>query len=417
MIKYLGSKRRLVPVLAQICRASGARTALDLFTGTTRVAQAFKAQGVHVTAADSARYAHAFARTYVDTDAATTDTAALQAAVTHLNALPGKAGYVHETFSRQARFFQPHNAARIDAVRDALDSEYAGSPLFPILLTSLIEAADRVDSTTGVQMAYVKQWAPRSFNALELRVPELLDGPGRAIQGDAAALAPVLGHFDLAYLDPPYNQHRYFTNYHVWETLVAWDAPEAYGVARKRVDAREASTHSAFNSKRTMPAALASVVQSVDCGLLVLSYNDESWLDLEELEAMCSIQSPRKGTGETDPVGGTDRASGTDRTGGTERADVGRRAKRREVATLAFDSTRYVGARIGIFDPSGRKVGRVSHLSNQELLVIAGEPALVRRVVEAVRAAPAGSALGVGGSDGSAADVGAAMVDRLQQAT
>ena len=55
MIKYLGSKRRLVPVLAQICAASGARTALDLFTGTTRVAQAFKVQGVHVTAVDVRR--------------------------------------------------------------------------------------------------------------------------------------------------------------------------------------------------------------------------------------------------------------------------------------------------------------------------------------------------------------------------
>jgi hypothetical protein len=43
-----------------------------------------------------------------------------------------------------------------------------------------------------------------------------------------------------------------------------------------------------------------------------------------------------------------------------------------------------VGARIGIFDPSGVKVGRVSHLSNHELLVIAGERALVRRVVDAV---------------------------------
>ena len=178
MIKYIGSKRRLVPVLARICQASGARTALDLFTGTTRVAQAFKAQGVHVTAVDSARYAHTFARAYIETDAAATDAGALQAAVTRLNAIPGKPGYVTETFSHQARFFQPHNAARIDAVRDAIDSEYAGSPLFPLLLTSLIEAADRVDSTTGVQMAYVKQWAPRSAKALELRVPELLDGPG-----------------------------------------------------------------------------------------------------------------------------------------------------------------------------------------------------------------------------------------------
>ena len=354
MIKYIGSKRRLVPVLSQICRAAGARTALDLFTGTTRVAQAFKAQGVHVTAADSARYAHVFALTYVEADAASTDMGALRAAVDHLNALPGADGYVTETFSRQARFFQPHNAARIDAVREAIEAEFAGSALHAMLLTSLIEAADRVDSTTGVQMAYVKQWAPRSFNALELRVPELLDGPGRAVEGDALELAPCLGHFDLAYLDPPYNQHRYFTNYHVWETLVAWDAPEAYGVARKRVDARDPSTRSAFNSKRTMPGALASVVASVDCDLLVLSYNDESWLDLGELEAVCAQPGPR---------------------GGGPRA----------VATLAFDSARYVGARIGIFDPSGRKVGRVSHVSNQELLVIAGETDLVRHVVDTVR--------------------------------
>ena len=400
MIKYLGSKRRLVPVLTRICQASGARTALDLFTGTTRVAQAFKAQGVHVTAVDSARYAHTFARTYIETDAAATDSGALGAAVTHLNALPGKPGYVTETFSHEARFFQPHNAARIDAVRDAIDSEYAGSPLFPLLLTSLIEAADRVDSTTGVQMAYVKQWAPRSAKPLELRVPELLDGPGRAIRGDAVELtcahpAPGLGHFDLAYLDPPYNQHRYFTNYHVWETLVAWDAPEAYGVARKRLDARDPSTHSAFNSKRTMPAALASVVQSVDCDLLVLSYNDESWLGLEELEAMCSIRAGRADGRALPDCGGG------------------------EVATLAFDSARYVGARIGIFDPSGRKVGRVSHLSNQELVVIAGEPALVRRVVEAAEGAATGAA-----SDATSCLSRRCIrcgrrrpVDRLQQAT
>ena len=70
MIKYLGSKRRLVPVLARICAASGARTALDLFTGTTRVAQAFKAQGLFVTAIDSARYAHVFAQAYIAADAA-----------------------------------------------------------------------------------------------------------------------------------------------------------------------------------------------------------------------------------------------------------------------------------------------------------------------------------------------------------
>ena len=92
MIKYLGSKRRLVPVLSQICAASGARTALDLFTGTTRVAQAFKAQGVAVTAVDTARYAHVFAQCYIEADAAAVDMTALTAAIAHLNGLAGTPG-------------------------------------------------------------------------------------------------------------------------------------------------------------------------------------------------------------------------------------------------------------------------------------------------------------------------------------
>ena len=246
----------------------------------------------------------------------------------------------------------------------------------------------------------------------------------RSTTTPASATDPGLGHFDLAYLDPPYNQHRYFTNYHVWETLVAWDAPEAYGVARKRLDARDPSTRSAFNSKRTMPAALASVVQSVDCDLLVLSYNNESWLGLEELEAICAARTAR--TARTGRGGG----------GRGGRSENG-------VATLAFDSARYVGARIGIFDPSGRKVGRVSHLSNQELLVIAGEPTLVRRVVEAAEAgstsatgpasaaapfaapfaAPAAAPAAAPGAASIAAKmapsevVADGLVDRLQQAT
>ena len=341
MIKYLGSKRRLVPVLAELAAASGARTALDLFTGTTRVAQAFKGLGLAVTAVDAARYSEVFARTYIATDAGRVERKELTDALGHLAALPGRAGYFTETFCVRSRFFQPFNGKRVDAIREAIGREYAGSWLEPLLLTSLLEAADRVDSTTGVQMAYVKQWAPRSFNPLQLRAPELLAGPGRALRGDALALAPVLGPFDLAYLDPPYNQHRYFTNYHVWETLVAWDAPEHYGVACKRLDARDPATKSAFNSKPAMPAALREVVGAVDCELLVLSYNDESWLSLADLEAMC--------------------------------------ADRGEVATLVFDSARYVGARIGIHNPSGEKVGRVSHLRNREYLIVAGPAERVRR--------------------------------------
>ncbi len=347
MIKYLGSKRRLVPVLARICDDAHAGTALDLFTGTTRVAQAFKQRGADVTAVDTARYSEMFAQCYIATDATAVDKDDLIEALAHLESIPGDPGYFTETFCEDSRFFQPFNGARVDAIREAIAREYATSPLFPILLTSLIEAADRVDSTTGVQMAYVKQWAPRSYRPLELRVPQLLVGAGRAVRGDALEVAATVGEFDLAYLDPPYNQHRYFTNYHVWETLVAWDAPAHYGVACKRLDARELATKTAFNARRGMPDALRAVVREVRARVLVLSYNDESWVGLDELREICAVRGA--------------------------------------VEVLGFDSKRYVGAQIGIHNPSGERVGTVSHVRNREYVLIAGDRKEVKRLAAAAR--------------------------------
>jgi len=339
MIKYLGSKRRLLPVLTELFERSGARTALDLFTGTTRVAQAFKQSGSVVTAVDTARYSEVFARTWIETDAATVDQTDLATAILELNHLPGEPGYVTDTFCVQSRFFQPFNGERVDAIRSAIARDHAGSPIEPILLTSLLLAADKVDSTAGVQMAYIKQWAPRSYKPLTLQVPELLPGAGHAVRGDAVELAGSLGSFDLAYLDPPYNQHRYFTNYHVWETIVAWDQPEHYGVACKRVDARDDDTKSVFNRKREMPDALRRAIAAVDAEVVIISYNDESWVDLDDLRDMCSVHG--------------------------------------DVVALAFDSKRYVGAQIGIHSPSGDKVGEVSHLRNHEYVLIAGPMAKV----------------------------------------
>ncbi len=339
MIKYIGSKRRLVPVLGELLALSGAETALDLFTGTTRVAQEFKRRGAHVTAVDSARYSEVFAQCHIETDAAIVDKDDLQEALQYLSRLPGKHGYFTETFCIQSRYFQPFNGERVDAIREALEVEFKGSALYPILLTSLIYGADRVDSTTGVQMAYVKSWAPRSFNPLELRIPETYIGDGRAIRADACEVVRTLPKVDLAYLDPPYNQHRYFTNYHIWETLVAWDAPEFYGIACKRIDSRDPSTKSVFNATREMPNALRQVVADVQAEVLVLSYNNESWVTLEDLVEMTSVRG--------------------------------------HVGVLAFDSKRYVGAQIGIYNPSGEKVGRVSHLKNVEYVVVAGPKDLV----------------------------------------
>ncbi|HVW79504.1 MAG TPA: DNA adenine methylase [Mycobacteriales bacterium] len=350
VIKYLGSKRALVPVLGALACAVEARTAVDLFTGTTRVAQELKRRGIAVTAVDLATYSEALSQCYIATDGAAVDVSALDEALAELSRLPGRRGYFTETFCESARFFQPRNGMRVDAIRDELEASYAGSPLFPILLTALMLAADRVDSTTGVQMAYLKEWAPRAHRDLELRRPELIPGCGRSIRGDASAIVGELPRADLAYVDPPYNQHRYFTNYHVWETLVRWDAPAHYGVACKRIDSRDDATKSVFNRRAEMPGALRSVLSRLSADVVVVSYNDEAWVAPDDIARWL--------------------------------LDAGHE----DVGMLAFDSRRYVGAQIGIHDRSGRKVGQVSHLRNLEHLVIAGPNDKVAAAVAAARA-------------------------------
>ena len=340
MIKYIGSKRTLVPLIRSVVERLPVRSACDLFAGTTRVGQALRGLGLAVHSNDLASYSEAFGLAYIAADG-TVDRARLSTLLAELGSLEGADGYVTEAFCRQARYFQPENGRRIDAIRAAIDDVECSPVERALLLTSLLEAADRVDSTTGLQMAYLKSWAPRSYRELELRAPEPVAGPaGTVTRLDANELAPLLD-VDLVYIDPPYNQHSYFSNYHVWETIVRWDAPESYGVANKRLDCRE--RRSAYNSRRAAPAALSGLLSSLTAPWLLVSVSNEGFHEAAAIEALL---------GEFGHVG---------------RIDV--------------DSKRYVGAQIGIYNGTGQKVGRVSHLRNREHLLLAGPD---RALVEAI---------------------------------
>jgi adenine-specific DNA-methyltransferase len=340
VIKYIGSKRTLVPRIVALAGAvrgrTGAATACDLFTGTTRVAQGLKRAGFQVTANDTASYSEILSITYVEGDARSSVAATVREKLAHLDALPGTDGYFTQTFCVQSRYFRPGNGRRIDAIRREIDRIADGRLERAILLTALLEAADRVDSTTGLQMAYLKDWAPRAHHALTLRMPVLLPGPGAAVRDDANALARRMDAVDIAYLDPPYNQHSYFSNYHIWETLVRGDAPETYGVACKRVDCR--LTKSDYNAKGRAWTAFESLVRTVPARHLIVSFSDEGFFACDDIVTLLE-------------------------------SALG------EVAALPVDFKRYVGAQIGIHNLRGEKVGRVSHLRNREFLFVAGQDA------------------------------------------
>lgn len=332
MIKYIGSKRTLVDGIVSVAAAiPNARSVLDLFSGSARVGHAFKKAGFQVVANDHNAYAHTLATCYVQTDREAVEAQA-ETLIAELNRLPGNPGYITETFCLKSRFFQPKNGERIDAIRERIEELDLNPELKSVLLVALMEAADRVDSTTGLQMAYLKAWAARSYSPLELRMPDVvpsMGSPCKALHLDALDAAKTV-EVDIAYLDPPYNQHSYLGNYHIWESLVLWDKPAVYGIACKRVDCRERASF--YNSKVHSAIALAEVIKEVQAKTLIVSFSDEGFITRDELEAMLQ--------------------------------------ERGSVEVITKDYKRYVGAQIGIHNRSGVKVGKVGHLRNNELLFI-----------------------------------------------
>lgn len=335
MIKYLGSKRLLLPRIVDSIRAlEPGGPVLDLFSGTARVAHALKEAGFAVIANDHNEYAWRLAHGLVVADRERWQAPAAQLIADLNEAAAAGApagGWFTETYGRRARFFRPANAARIEAACHRLHGLALDPELASVGMAALLTAADRVDSTTGVQMAYLKEWAPRSARIFHLETPELLPraagGGAEAWRLDALEAARAFTG-DVAYLDPPYNQHSYLGNYHVWETLALGDKPEVFGVALKRVDVR--TRRSPFNSRRATRAALAEVLEALDGVALVLSFNDEGFITRAEVEELL--------------------------------------AQRGEVRVEAIPFRRYVGARIGLHNPRGERVGTVSHLENREFL-------------------------------------------------
>jgi adenine-specific DNA-methyltransferase len=196
-------------------------------------------------------------------------------------------------------------------------------------------------------MAYLKSWAPRAHNDLELRVPDVLprakNGKGESHCLDALEAAKRLDA-DVVYLDPPYNQHSYLGNYHVWESLIRWDKPEVYGIACKRIDCRE--RRSLFNSRPRFEATMRTLLESISAPVIVVSFNNEGYLDRSVMENMLS--SLWGGTG--------------------------------NVVTIENDFKRYVGAQIGIHNLQGEKVGKVSHLRNKEFVYVVSQDDLTDRL-------------------------------------
>ena len=311
-IKYAGSKQKLLPHILTLIEKVKPRSVLDGFSGTTQVSQRLSQTGYTVISNDLSAWSEVFSTCYLLNERPTLYYVPL---VEHLNNLPPEDGWFTENYGGDPengtsvgcdglkKPWQKHNTRRLDAIRneiDRLDLPFAEKS---VLITSLIYALDKVDSTLGHFASYLNEWSPRSYKEMCLKVPSLL--PKRAkhqvYRKDIFDLLPEV-KADLAYFDPPYGSNnekmpssrvRYAAYYHLWTTVCLNDRPEIFGKAGRRVDTSDKTAATVFEEFRRNEHghliavdAIRRMLKEVNAGHVLLSYSSGGRATIEELDSV-----------------------------------------------------------------------------------------------------------------------------------
>ena len=100
---------------------------------------------------------------------------------------------------------------------------------------------------------------------------------------------------------------------------------------------------------------MSRLLQAVQADVIVISFNNEGYMSRQEMESVLGDLWDGQG----------------------------------KVVTIEHDYKRYVGAQIGIHNPQGERVGKVSHLRNTEYLYVVSRHDLTDQLAP-LQEAPAG---------------------------
>lgn len=330
LVPYLGNKRRLLHLILAALEQTGTLgrnrkkppVFVDLFAGSGVVSRLARQNGYKVIANDWEPYSHALNHAIlacVDAPAF----AALggyQEAIDHLNSLPEVNGWVARNLcprdddfydpARDRLFFKRRNGMRIDAMRSQISlwqqQGMINSIEMSALLAPLLYSASFVSNTSGVFKSFHQGWGGKTQTALERIDSMLWLSPSRFCPignpkflaaemwcVDAQYLATQMAGFnvDVVYLDPPYNQHAYSSNYHVLNALTLWDqvdlpTPDTPGYKSGIDRAWRKERPSPYNSEKYATEAYTELVTTLNARFILTSYSTDGNIPLKDLLAV-----------------------------------------------------------------------------------------------------------------------------------
>lgn len=316
LITYIGNKRALLaPIGEAIARVKSrlGRDKLscwDAFSGSGVVSRFLKQHSSHLIANDLEAYSAVANRCYL-TNRSDVDFDELNRLVLELNHCVRRAqdaGFIEEMYAprNEARiratdraFYTRDNARRLDNYRriiDDTDERYRDLLLGPLLSEASVHA-----NTAGVFKGFYKdrrtgrgRFGGSGADALsrirgEIRLePPVLsrfECRCEVFQEDANALAAKLPPLDFAYIDPPYNQHPYGSNYFMLNLIVNYQRPENVS----RVSGIPADwRRSDYNVKSRSADLLQQLLADVRAKFVLVSFNNEGFIGLTRMSEMLS---------------------------------------------------------------------------------------------------------------------------------
>lgn len=185
-------------------------------------------------------------------------------------------------------YFTPENVGRIDYFRKQIEDWKNEGQLseeeYCYLIACLIESVSDVSNTAGVYGAFLKKWDPRAtkrimFNKVDFRADKC-----KSIRTYNAKIEDIIEEVecDILYLDPPYTQNQYGTQYHLLETLVLDDNPSISKVTGSR---STASMRSDWSKEYKANILFDRILAKTKAKYIILSYNNDGFMSKEYIEA------------------------------------------------------------------------------------------------------------------------------------
>ncbi len=143
-------------------------------------------------------------------------------------------GFFYKNYSPaecERMYFTPENAGRIDYFRASIEEWKNSNQItdneYSFLLASLIESISFVSNTAGVYGAFLKHWDPRAKKPIILQRVDSKKADHIGVEFYNDKIEDIIDKVecDILYLDPPYTQNQYGTQYHLLETLILNDNP------------------------------------------------------------------------------------------------------------------------------------------------------------------------------------------------